>query len=714
GTVTSTSCLLYWPWIERATKAGMDPKTWIVGWETRIPTGDARGQEIINWVNTGDVWYFGSCYSGWEFGYYNIALETEGRAWAHNADGTAWVSGSGETPYIGYPKSDGYYSLKSVQPNSNGAMASGNSPAGHNTYYLFNAVEALDIPGEWYLDRDAGILYVYPTDAMFYEDLAVSGKATTDLVQFNSVQNLVIDGIDVVGTNGRGYHFSTCNNVVIQNVVMRNSRSSLINIYNCTNMAVLYSDFSYATSSMVNVSNTDSARYLEASGIVIQNNIFHDTYPTYQTGVAFSGYRMVVSHNYFENTNCSGGNSAECIIEYNVFEGGSKDVTDGGMIYTWGWSNRGNHYRYNLIHMFNATHNAIYNDGTGSGHYTYGNTISFLGSKSKHNQGWYSSTGMGNVCIGNVMVLRNPYQAAAAGAADGAEDGNVLPASAGDSLNESGLFYYYFGDEYSGTGAARYYSPVAYDGTPQQTAKLHQSEAGHWWEGMKWDEYNHYTRYNEAGWKETAPAFMNMMYGTQIILAAYADPTCDYHPKYFYVPWYLTHKTFTFDGLPEGTVVEIPQYTYLDDSGKKMVVPAHVAEYNEDGSITLTYEELAAMERFRRQPAVCVITDNVLLGGTPTKVNNEFTKISNPAQIVVDGVASYSHYVPTSLVEGNYFEYIYDDVLYDAEGYNYDFLPGALESIAEVLGETGFEIISSTDWVQAGVTYPYDGYLSMQ
>ncbi|MBO7761259.1 MAG: hypothetical protein J6T24_00515, partial [Clostridia bacterium] len=46
GTVTSTSCLLYWPWIERATKAGMDPKTWIVGWETRIPTGDARGQEI--------------------------------------------------------------------------------------------------------------------------------------------------------------------------------------------------------------------------------------------------------------------------------------------------------------------------------------------------------------------------------------------------------------------------------------------------------------------------------------------------------------------------------------------------------------------------------------------------------------------------------------------------------------------------------------------
>ena len=30
-------------------------------------------------------------------------------------------------------------------------------------YYLYNILEELDEPGEWYLDRDSGMLYLYPT-----------------------------------------------------------------------------------------------------------------------------------------------------------------------------------------------------------------------------------------------------------------------------------------------------------------------------------------------------------------------------------------------------------------------------------------------------------------------------------------------------------------------------------------------------------------------
>ncbi|MBO7763057.1 MAG: right-handed parallel beta-helix repeat-containing protein [Clostridia bacterium] len=711
GSVTSTSCMLYWPWIERATAAGKDPKTWIVGWETQIPTSDARGREIISWVNTGDVWYFGSTYSGWEFGYYNIALETEGQVWAHNADGTVWDPDSGETPYIGYPKGNGNYSLKSVNPSSYGAMNSSNSPAGRNTYYLFNAVEALDAPGEWYLDREAGILYVYPTDSMRDEDMAISGSKSADILQFTGVQNLVIDGIDVTGANGRGFVFSGCENVVVQNCTLRNARTALINIYNSTDVAVLYSDFSYVTGTMVSVSNADSAKKLEPSGVVIQNCIFHDTYPTYQGAIAYSGYRMVVSHNYFQNTNVSGTNAAECIIEYNVFEGGSKDVTDGGMIYAHGVTSRGNHYRYNLIHMFNATHNAIYNDGMSSGHYTYGNTISFIGSSSNLNKGWYSSTGMGNVCIGNIMILRNPYQVAAAGSSAGAEDGNVIPANSGDQVNESALFYYYFGEEYAGTGGARYYTPVDYSGRQQLNGgRIGQSEAGHWWYGMKVSEYAQYTAYASA-WRTNDPAFINFIEGTQIILAAYDDPNCDYHPKYFYVPWYLSGKTFTYEGLPADTLVEIPQYTYLDAGGNPVVEEAHEAVRNADGSITLTYEELAAMERFRRQPAVCVIKDNVLLGGTPTYEGGKFTTTAQPDLIVTDGAGGYHGYVPTSLVESNFFEYLYEEIVYDADNYEYDLLPGAYDAIREVLSEEGYAMIESIDWTAAGLSYRYE-YLS--
>ena len=712
GSVTLSSSSLYWAWLDRAAKAGKDPASWVVGWEIRIPTEDERGQEIINWVNTGDIWCYGSTYSGYEHAYYNLALETEGQGWAHNADGTAWVAGSDETPYLGYPKDGGRFSLKSVNPNQRGAATSSNSPAGRNTYYIFNAVEALDAPGEWFLDRDTGILYVYPTDAMQTEPMSVSGKTSAELMYLDGVQNMVIDGIGIDGANGTGIRIRGASNVVVQNVTVTHTKGASVQIRDSRNVAVIYSDFSHSTGTgMVNINNEAMTKTLEDTGLVIQNNVFHDAEPTYDIGIYFSGYHTVISHNYFEDTTCHGHASVECVVEYNVFEGGSKDVTDGGMIYSANYASRGNHYRYNLIHMFHATHNAIYNDGMGSGHYAYGNTISFLGSTSNLNKGWYSSTGIGNVCFGNIMILRNPYQVAAANSSAGAEDGNIVPAGSGDQVNESGLFYYYFGDEYSGAGAARNYRPVGYNGAVQLSGYLGQSEAGHWWFGAKLEEQAYYMGATKELWNETDPAFINLLEGTKIVIAAYNDTSCDYHPKYFYVPWYLSNKTYTYDEFPADAVLIIPQYAYLDDSGKKVTVPAHEAERNADGSITLTYEELAAVERFRRQPAACVISDNVLLGGTPTYEGGKYTTTSNPSMIVTDGVASYQGYVPTAMVENNYFEYLYGELIFDAENYQYDFLPGALEAIQEVLSDDGYAMIESIDWRAAGLVYEYE-YLS--
>ncbi|MBO7761814.1 MAG: right-handed parallel beta-helix repeat-containing protein [Clostridia bacterium] len=709
GTVTADTCLVYWPWVERCQALGKDPMTWIVGWELRIPTEDARGQEIMTWVNTGDIWYYGSTYSGWEFGYYNIALETEGQAWAHNADGTAWVPGSGETPYVGYPKGDGDYSLKSVHYNAYGAMPSTNSPAGRNTFYLFNAVEAMDIPGEWFLDRKTDTLYLIPEEGFFQKTASFSSGAKYDLFLADGTKNLVIDGIKIDGVNGYGIKLNNVKDAVFQNLTVMNTLLSSIYVSGTTERtAIIHSDFSRAYDTMIKCSLGTSFYNLDPSDVVIQNNIFHDAMPTYQNGVALSGCRMVVSHNYFHNTIVGASSlTTECIVEYNRFEGGSADVTDGGMIYTWGVGHRGNHYRYNLIHMFNATHNAIYNDGTSSHHYAYGNMISFLGSKSNLNKAWYSSTGLGNVFFGNTVVLRNPMQVAAAGSPGGYE-GDIKPSKSGDQLNESGLFYYYFGDEHAGTGAARYYTPVAYDGTPQLSSQLYQSEAGHWWVGMKEDEQTYYiTRGDEEKWAERDPQFMNLMEGTKIVLGAYANS--DYHPKYFYVPWYLTGKTYTHEGIPAGTLVQIPQYTYLDATGKPVVVPAHCETVGEDGSLTLTYEEVAAMERFRRQPGASVVTNNVILGGTPTKdKEGNFTETLDPAATITNGCDSYQGFVKTTLVDKNYYNYHYADVLWDAENYNYDIFPYMYDEFAEIMDEDGLALIEDSLWYDSGLTFEYD------
>ena len=83
----------------------------------------------------------------------------------------------------------------------------------------------------------------------------------------------------------------------------------------------------------------------------------------------------------------------EHIVEYNRFEGGNKFVTDGGMVYFGGYGARGNHVRYNLFHMFKATHQAVYFDTMGSGMYSYFNVISTLGALTNAHKGWYSSSG---------------------------------------------------------------------------------------------------------------------------------------------------------------------------------------------------------------------------------------------------------------------------------------------------------------------------------
>ena len=728
GTVTTRDGSdLYFTWVERAERNGWDPKTKIVGWEVRvINERDNKsdkyshweyGDEILSWVNTGDIWYYGSCFEGWEFGYYNLALETEGEWWAHNEAGEEYDPATDEVAYLGYPKGDGYYSIKSMTNNSWGCKVSGNSSAGRNTFYLFNAIEALDAPGEWFLDKETGVLYIYPEDAHY--DLSESGVSIAnsdkfDLVSVASVSNLVIDGITFDGSSKNGLYMNGGRNIVIQNCTFRNTRNCNLSMTECLSTALIYNDFSAAYSTMLNVQNSSSALSLTPTNNVIQNNIFHDPMPLKQSAIAWGGCRLVISHNYFNNTTTQGSSGVECIIEYNRFEGGSKDITDGGFIYASGATCRQNHYRYNLFHMFNATHNAIYNDTMGSGNYSYYNVISTLHSASDHNKSWYSSTGWGNVHYGNIQILRNPVDIALAGGLGTmeSEEGVFNSASKGDMLNESALFYYYFGDEHAAT-TNRAWNPVDYEGN-SQGGTLSQSLAGHWWVGMKKNDVTRYlTNAKQLQWKDRAPEYINMMYGTRMILEvwdAVAAKTCDYHIKHFYVPWYETGKSFTFKvatkggSVPLDAVITVPSYQYLETDGTLTTVDdytftaASVAD-PDTGEFTLTYEQIASMERARRAPMYSVVMNNVILGGTPIyeKVGNTYEipedAQPNRAQLITTSSDSYKGFYKTLLNTNNYMSYLYDDIV-----------PGARDSFDYAMTDAGWAMIEAAGAEDATLT----------
>ena len=409
----------------------------------------------------------------------------------------------------------------------------------------------------------------------------------------------------------------------------------------------------------------------------------------------------------------------ECILEYNRFEGGSRDVTDGGMIHTGGARFRNNHYRYNLFHMFSATHNAIYNDTMTSGNYMYGNVVSTLNSASDHNKPWYSSTGWGNIAYGNICFLRNPIEIREADSSASAESDPTVFASpiSGDLLNESALFYYYFGNEYVDY-ANRLYQPVDLTGAPQKDytvaadgtvtftkqPTLTRSLAGHWWTGHKDEDVTYFLSTADlAHWKARSPEFINMLYGTEMILevyesAAFSDTDAmDYHIRHFYMPWYLCGKDYTFRHVPVGTVITVPQYQYLTpiegETKKATLVTVPERTFTVEGEFTLSYEEIAAMERARRSPSYSVVMNNVLLGGTPIyqTVKGELTipedAVPDREKLITDSAVGYRGYRPTSLKTHNFMAYRYDDIAPYTDFFDY-----AIEEEGwEIIGAAGLE-----------------------
>ncbi|MBE6696238.1 MAG: hypothetical protein E7587_07275, partial [Ruminococcaceae bacterium] len=292
GSVTLNSSELYQGWLKRVNAdSKLTPET-ILGWEIRVlnerdglaDKGDGvMGDEIISWLNTGDIWLYGSIHSGYEHGYYTIDPKC--------------VHGNG---LLGAAKLDGYYSLKSVQPNARGCMDSKNSAAGRNTFFLFNAIEALDAPGEWFIDKYTGNFYIYPkTDDITKQSITYSGNNSFDLVKLEGASNVVLDGIGVNGSSAAAINVKKCDSIVIQNATIKNTAAISVVFENSRNSALIYSDLSKSKDAMVGTSDYQAINNLTPMNIFIQNNTFSDTPPSISEAVLMSGCRAIVSHNYF-------------------------------------------------------------------------------------------------------------------------------------------------------------------------------------------------------------------------------------------------------------------------------------------------------------------------------------------------------------------------------------------------------------------------------
>ena len=333
----------------------------------------------LMWENDGNIWYYGNVFEGWEYGYYNIK--------EFNLKNRTMTSKTG---------------------SSYGATVSGNSPTGHNDYYLFNAIEALDAPGEWYLDYKTGDLYIYRTENFNESEIAYSSTSTIDAISLSYAKNVILNGLSIDMTSGYGIEARNCEGVVVQGCTVTNTGKEGIYLNTNTHCAVIYNDVFHTTSSMISVSNASSSRTLTPDLNVVQNNYCHDPQESKQGGINVGGCRTIVSHNDLVDCRISFSNSTECIVEYNEIRGGSKYESDAGMIYLNGYYHLGNHIRHNYLHDWGTPGNGVYFDDLSSNNYAYYNIMDSTEKVHEKATGFcYTSTGHYNVFYGNIFVGRS-------------------------------------------------------------------------------------------------------------------------------------------------------------------------------------------------------------------------------------------------------------------------------------------------------------------
>ncbi len=655
GSVTHPDSEAYLEWQERVNAEGSGlTKDSVVGWEIQIvdeknPEAD-RGDnwmrdEVLSWVNTGEIYFSGCIYSGWAFGNYRIDEKC-----THDGN------------LLGTLKDDGFYSLKSAEAASYGANASTNSAAGRNSYYLYNAIEALDTAGEWFIDKATGNLYLYPkSDDMTTDLITYIGKASDGAIYLDGAEFVVLDNITVNGSGSTGILAEKCENIVLQNLVIKNTRGYGAYMLECRESAIIYSDFSRCHKHMLEVVYRD--KVLKPSNFFVQNCYFHNPTAMNQYGaIARGGCRTVISHNNFDDT-CLFLNGFEHIAEYNEFRGGSKDVSDGGMIYTVSYGNLGFHIRYNLFHLFNASQRAIYNDGKAGGNYSYGNIINMREAKlGNHLQPWYTSSGHGNVCYENIIICRSEEEYRAAG---GSYNGLT------DYILESDLFYYYYGNGDERNSHAASWLVVGDERGRKEIELLT-------------------TAYDKEEMKKLYPDHIDYLDTIKMILSAYN--LGDYNPTYDVRK--LTDKTFTYKA-ENGVKIYVPTFKYYDENNAEQMMPDRIAIAENGEGITLSYDEISAVERMWRQGAMTVIANNLILGAS-----DDF------GDVIRNNTTDNLGYLDgTSYIGNNYTTKELESIMPDVYYFDYTVSEDGWAYLEEKMGDWFTEPLKALDYNRIGQTY---------
>jgi len=228
----------------------------------------------------------------------------------------------------------------------------------HDRFYFQNALEELDAPGEWYLDKRTSTLYFWPPSAL--KGKAVIAPTTRTILELGKgTANVTVRGFIVQCAEGTAITLNETTNCLIAANTIRNVgdyEGCGVAVNGGVRNGVVGNDVFDTGSHGIRLSGGDRIKLVSAENSAVNNYIHHvGVIYKHGVGIDLSGVGNRASHNLIHDGPRMGlmfsGNNL--VIEYNHIRHMSLETEDTGAIYTGGrdWiSSRGSVIRYNYIH----------------------------------------------------------------------------------------------------------------------------------------------------------------------------------------------------------------------------------------------------------------------------------------------------------------------------------------------------------------------------
>ncbi len=261
-----------------------------------------------------------------------------------------WVHG-----YWYYDWSDLSTPVKSLDVSSAAITTqypSGKSIRAGQRFYVYNLLEELDSPGEWYLERETGILYFYPPS----EDGTIILSTLQDsIIKAAHAENITISGINLKGVRGNGATIVYCKNFVIDNCNIYGPSEMGVKIRLSNNCQVRNSHIYDSGAGGIELSGGSFINSDEGRNVAFNNHItrFDRIKKTYSPAILFGGYKNYALHNEIHDAahQAIKINGNDNVIEFNEIYDVLKETTDAGAIYAGiSKTSHGNIIRNNYFH----------------------------------------------------------------------------------------------------------------------------------------------------------------------------------------------------------------------------------------------------------------------------------------------------------------------------------------------------------------------------